>query len=54
MEFNNIEIHNIGQIVTKDQGVTWLRVPLSVYEALESDMVSVKRSTPTFIKRNEV
>lgn len=37
MEYKNIEIHNIGQIVTKEQGVTWLRVPLSVVESLEGD-----------------
>jgi lysophospholipase L1-like esterase len=38
MEYKHIEIHNIGHLVTKEQGVTWLRVPHSVYESLESDM----------------
>ena len=38
MEYKNIDIHNIGHIVKSDRGITWLRVPEYVYDALETDM----------------
>ncbi|MFA5007552.1 MAG: SGNH/GDSL hydrolase family protein [Candidatus Izemoplasmatales bacterium] len=38
MEYRNIDIHNIGHIEHHDRGITWLRVPRHVYDALETDM----------------
>lgn len=38
MIYKNIEIHNIGHIEEHEQGITWLRVPQSVYHTIESDM----------------
>jgi lysophospholipase L1-like esterase len=38
MEYKNLDIHNIGHIEHTHQGITWLRVPREVYDALESDM----------------
>lgn len=38
MIYKNIEIHNIGEIIEcEDGGITWLRAPQSVYDAMETE-----------------
>lgn len=38
MIYKNIEIHNIGELLENDNGsVSWIRVPSSVYDKMESD-----------------
>lgn len=37
MIYRNIEIHNVGQIQYHDDGITWLRVPESVYDELDGE-----------------
>ena len=38
MIYKNIDIHNVAEIVEDENGgIGWLRVPRSVYDAMESD-----------------
>ncbi len=38
MIYKNIEIHNVGELIQNDNGsISWLRVPCSVYNKMESE-----------------
>ena len=38
MQYKNIEIHGAAELIEcEDGGVRWLRVPRSVYDAMEND-----------------
>ncbi|MDD3478118.1 MAG: SGNH/GDSL hydrolase family protein [Candidatus Izemoplasmatales bacterium] len=38
MNLSQLEIHNIGHLVSHENGYTWLRIPQNVFDSLESDM----------------
>jgi len=38
MKYKGMEIHHVGEIIEREDGFTWLRVPEKVYHSLDSDM----------------
>lgn len=38
MIWKNVEIHNVAQLVEKDGGITWARVPEQIADRMENDM----------------
>ena len=48
MVYKNIEIHNVGEIVENENGsISWIRVPCSVYDKIESEQVIGSQSKIT-------
>lgn len=37
MQYKNVEIHNIGEIVPSEKGITWIRVPKAVFDGVETE-----------------